>query len=229
MRSLRTRLAVTLVVLVTLTVAAIGLGVYAFVDASLRDRLVADARQQADFNLSVLLPAVQPPPVDAASFEASGLPAQFRLRGEAEVIADFGDGRPSVPARLPDALDDVSPALRAIVASGQLGYAWQDMGGAPALVVGGRQGSSPGLYFVFPARGVEDALAQLRLGLLAGALLAVLVALVLSGLIARGILRPVTAGAEAARRIADGDLAARVPVRGRDELARWSADFNRMA
>jgi two-component system sensor histidine kinase MtrB len=228
-RSLRTRLAVTLVALVVLTVAAIGIGVYAFVDMSLRARLVADARQQADFNLSVLLPAADPAPTDAASFGASGLPAQFRLRGEAEVIADFGGGTAWAPARLQGALDGLSPDLRAIVAGGQLGYAWQIVAGEPALVVAGRQGSGPSLYFVFPARAVDDALAQLRLGLVAGGLLAILLALVTSGLIARGILRPVTAGAEAARRIADGDLAARVPVRGRDELGRWSGDFNRMA
>ena len=229
MRSLRTRLAVTLVLLVTLTVALIGIGVYAFVDASLRDRLVADARQQADFNLSVLLPAIDPPPADAEAFGTSGLPEQFRLRGDAEVIADFGDGAPWVPTRLPTALDEVSPALRDIVARGELGYAWQTVGGEPALVVGGRQATGPSLYFVFPARAVDDALAQLRLGLLAGGLLAILVALVTSGLIARGILRPVTAGARAARQIADGDLDARVPTGGPVEMARWAEDFNRMA
>ena len=229
MRSLRTRLAVTLVLLVTLTVALIGIGVYAFVEASLRDRLVADARQQADFNLSVLLPAVDPPPADAEAFGASGLPEQFRLRGEAEVIADFGDGVPWIPARLPAALDDISPALRDIVARGELGFAWQAVDGDPALVIGGRQATGPPLYFVFPARAVEDALAQLRLGLLAGGLLAILLALVTSGLIARGILRPVTAGALAARRIADGDLDARVPAGGTVEMARWAGDFNRMA
>jgi signal transduction histidine kinase len=228
-RSLRTRLAVTLVALVALTVAAIGLGVYAFVDGSLRARVVADARQQADFNLSVLLPAAEPPPRDAATFGDSGLPAQFRLRGEAEVIADFGDGRPWGPARLQGALDQLSPELRAIVDAGQLGYAWQTVAAEPALVVGGRQPGGPSLYFVFPARAVDDALAQLRLGLLAGGLVAILLALVTSGLIARGILRPVRAGAGAARRIADGDLDARVPVRGRDELGRWAEDFNRMA
>src|SRR5690349_3971415 len=210
MRSLRTRLAVTLVLLVTLTVALIGLGVYAFVDTSLRSSQVADARRQADFDLSVLLPAVEPPPADAAAFGASGLPEQFRLRGDAQVIADFGDGAPWEPAQLPGALEEVSPALRSIVAGGQLGYAWQDLGGEPALVVGGRQGAGPALYLAFPARGVEDALAQLRLGLVAGGLLAILVALVISGLIARGILRPVTAGSSAARRIADGGLDARV-------------------
>src|SRR5215218_3295456 len=217
MRSLRTRLALTLVLLVTLTVAAIGIGVYAFVDASLRDRLVAGARQQADFNLSVLLPAIQPQPADRAAFGASGLPEQFRLRGDADVIADFGDGEPWVPARLPRALDEVPPALRTIVGRGELGYAWQPMGDEPSLVVGARPAAGPSLYFVFPARAVEDALGQLRLGLLAG------------GLIARGILRPVTAGAAAARRIADGDLDARVPTGGTEEMARWAREFNRMA
>jgi two-component system sensor histidine kinase MtrB len=229
MRSLRTRLAVTLVLLVTLTVALIGVGVYAFVDASLRSSLVADARRQADFDLSVLLPAVQPPPADAAAFGASGLPEQFRLRGDARVIADFGDGAPWVPAGLPGALDEVSPALRDIVGRGELGYAWQPLGGEPSLVVGGRQGTGPAIYLAFPARGVEDALAQLRLGLAAGGLIAILVALVVSGLIARGILRPVTSGAAVARRIADGDLGARVPTGGTIEMARWAEDFNRMA
>ena len=229
MRSLRTRLAVTLVLLVTLTVALIGVGVYAFVDASLRSSLVADARRQADFDLSVLLPAVQPPPADAESFGASGLPEQFRLRGDAVVIADFGDGAPWVPTRLPGALEEVSPALREIVSRGELGYAWQALGGEPSLIVGGRQGAGPALYLAFPARAIEDALAELRLGLVAGGLLAILVALVLSGLIARGILRPVTAGASVARRIADGDLDARVPTGGTIEMARWAEDFNRMA
>src|SRR5690349_15074858 len=229
MRSLRTRLAVTLVLLVTLTVALIGIGVYAFVDASLRSGMVADARRQADFDLSVLLPAVQPPPADAAAFAASGLPEQFRLRGDARVIADFGDGAPWVPPSLEGGLEEVSPALREIVGRGELGYAWQPLAGEPALIVGGRQGSGPALYLAFPARGVEDALAQLRLGLVAGGLVAILVALVVSGLIARGILRPVTAGASAARRIADGDLDARVPTGGPIEMSRWAEDFNRMA
>jgi signal transduction histidine kinase len=228
-RSLRTRLALTLVALVAATVAAIGLGVYAFVDSSLRASAIADARRQADFDLSVLLPAADPMPTDAASFAASGLPAQFRLRGAADVIADFGDGTPWTPARLPGGLDEVSPDLRAIVGRGELGYAWQPVGGQPSLVVGGRAGASPSLYFVYPAQNVEDALAQLRLGLLVGGALAIVLALATSGMIARGILRPVTAGARAARRIADGDLDARVPVGGRDELGRWAADFNRMA
>ncbi len=229
MGGVRTRLALTLVALVAVMVAAIGVGVYAFVDASLRDRLLADARRQADVNLSVLLPGAAPQPTDSASFRASGLPEAFALRGDAVTIADFGDGVPYEPPSMPGALDQVSPQLRSIVATGQIGYAWQTLGGQPVLIVGGRQGGPPDLYFVFPASDVETALAQLRIGLLVAGLLAVVVALATAGVIARGILRPVGAGGRAARRIADGDLSARVPGGGRDEFGRWAAEFNRMA
>jgi hypothetical protein len=78
---IRARLAITLVALVAVTVAAIGVGVYAFVDASLRARLIADARQQVDYNLSVLLPGADPRPTDERAFKASGLPTAFALRG----------------------------------------------------------------------------------------------------------------------------------------------------
>jgi len=225
----RTRLALTLVALVAITVAAIGVGVYAFVDASLRDRLLADATHQADFNLSVLLPAEDPPPTNADAFAASGLAAAFQLRGDVATIADFGDGSPYEPADLQGALDQLSPELRSIVGRGELGYAWQTLNGEPVLVVGGRQGASPALYFVFSAHAVDDALAQLRLGLLVGGIAAVLVALVTARVIARGILRPVDASGRAARRIAAGDLTARVPVGSQDEFGRWAAEFNRMA
>ncbi len=62
-----------------------------------------------------------------------------------------------------------------------------------------------------------------------GGLIAVLVALITAGFVARGILRPVDDAARAARRIAGGDLTARVPAGGRDEFGRWGAEFNRMA
>jgi signal transduction histidine kinase/CHASE3 domain sensor protein len=44
----------------------------------------------------------------------------------------------------------------------------------------------------------------------------------------RAVARPVRRVAEAADRLAAGDLAARVPVRGRDELGRLAASFNSM-
>jgi two-component system sensor histidine kinase MtrB len=228
--SLRIRLALTLVTLVAVTVAAIGIGVYGFVDVSLRARLLADARRQADFNLSVLLPAEAPAPTNAVMFAAGGLPAAFRFRGDVETIADFGGGDAYVSTdRLQGALGEVDPRLRAIVASGELGYSWQDLRGRPVLIVGGRQGGPPAIYLVFDAGTLEEALLQLRLGLAIAGLLAVFVALATAGAIARGILRPVAAAGAAAREIAAGNLAARVPPGGRDELGRLAAELNRMA
>ena len=112
---------------------------------------------------------------------------------------------------------------------GELGFAWQDLAGEPVLVVGGRQGGPPDLFFVFPAGPVDEALAQLRAGLLVGGAIAIGIALLVAWIIARWLLRPVAEAGRAARRIAGGDLSARVPERGRDEVGRWAAEFNRMA
>lgn len=226
---IRTRIALTLVTLVAVTVALIGLGVYAFVDASLRARLIADTRQQVDYNLSVLLPGADPRPTDARTFGASGLPTAFALRGSGRVLADFGDGSPYEPPGLTGSLAAVSPGLRTIVGGGELGFAWQDLAGEPVLLVGGRQGGLPDLFFVFPADPVETTLAQLRAGLLAGGAVAIGIALLVAWIIARWLLRPVAEAGRAARRIAGGDLSARVPERGRDEVGRWAVEFNRMA
>ena len=89
---------------------------------------------------------------------------------------------------------------------GELGFAWQDLAGEPVLVVGGRQGGPPDLFFVFPADPVEAALAQLRAGLLAGGAVAIGIALLVAWVIARWLLRPVAEAGRAARRIAGGDL-----------------------
>lgn len=239
MRGIRTRLALALVALVVATVTAIGLGTYAFVDARLRDGLLGEASRQAQFNLSVLVPERLPGGVTREAYVTSGLPDAFRLRGDVETIVDFGDGELPEVSRLPllTVLGAFPQELREVVGRGRLGYAWLAIDGEPSLVVGGRPAGAPGggpaggpsFYFVFPARNVETALEQLRIGLLAAAFVALVLALATAGIVARGILRPVSSGSAAAARIAAGDLGARVPVGGADEFARFAAEFNRMA
>jgi signal transduction histidine kinase len=216
--------------LVAVTVLAIGVGTYVFVDARLRDGLLADATRQAQFNLSVLVPGSLPASATANTFDKTGLPAAFRLRGDVEEIVDFGDGNPyySDPT-LSGALEKLPAELRSVVSAGHLGYAWQTLAGRSSLVVAGRAASGPAIYFVFPADSIDIALGQLRLGLAVAALVALLLAVGTAGLIARGILRPVRSGSVAAARIAAGDLSARVPGGGTDEFARWAEEFNRMA
>jgi signal transduction histidine kinase len=227
---IRTRLALAIVGLVAVTVLTIGVGTYVFVDARLRDGLLADATRQAQFNLSVLVSGSLTAGTNADTFPATGLPAAFRLRGDVEEIVDFGDGKPYYSdAALSGALDALPADLRSTVSAGHLGFAWQTLAGRPVLVVAGLAAAGPAIYFVFPAGSIDTALGQLRLGLGLVALVALLLAITTAGLIARGILRPVRSGSAAAARIAAGDLSARVAGGGTDEFARWAAEFNRMA
>jgi signal transduction histidine kinase len=227
---IRTRLAVALVALVAITVLAIGVGTYAFVGARLRDALLADTSRQAQFNLSVLVPDALPAGATSKTFATSGLPESFRLRGGIEEIADFGGGDIYYSdAALEGALAGLPPDLTATVAAGHLGFAWQTIGDRNVLVVGGGAAAGPAIYFVAPAASIDEALGQLRLGLAAAAVIAILLALATARVIARGILRPVRSGSLTAARIAAGDLGARVPGNGTDEFAAWAAEFNRMA
>ena len=234
MHGIRTRLALALVALVALTVTAIGVGTYLFVDARLRDGHLADAERQAQFNLSVLVPERLPSGVTRESYPPSGLNEAFRLRGGVETIVDYRDGivpDSSSPLNLPgDVIGQVPQSVRDSVAAGRLGYSWQPLAGRDSLVIGGRYACvGPDFYFVFPAESIEAALVQLRVGLVVAALIATALALATAGLVARGILRPVSLGSRAAARIAGGDLSARVPTGGADEFARFAAEFNRMA
>ena len=227
---LRGRLAIALVALVAVTVVGIGVGTYAFVDARLREGLLADAQRQAQFNLSVLVPDRLPAGAGIAAYRTSGLPEAFRLRGDEESIVDFGAGDTYVSSdALSGALATLPASLTSAVASGRLAYAWLPIAGTTALVVGGRPGTGPAFYFVFGTTSIEQALGQLRIGLLAGGLVAIVLALLAAGLIAGRILVPVRLGSVAAARIAAGDLTARVPESGSDELAAWASEFNRMA
>lgn len=234
MRGIRTRLALALVALVALTVTAIGVGTYVFVEARLRDSLLADANRQAQFNLSVLIPERLPGGATRATYGESGLADAFRLRGDVETIVDFRDGGLPDVSTLglpPTILGELPATLTTTVAAGRVGFSWQEIAGRASLVIGGRASSAdgPDFYFVFPAGSIDAALEQLRLGLIAAAFLAIVLALATAGLIARGILRPVDSGSTAAARIAAGDLSARVPSGGADEFGRFAAEFNRMA
>lgn len=72
-------------------------------------------------------------------------------------------------------------------------------------------------------------LAAVRNGILVGGLLAGSLALLLGSLLAFQITSPLRALADAARRVADGDLTQRIAVRSRDEVGALTQAFNDMA
>jgi signal transduction histidine kinase len=224
----RGRLALTLVALVVATAVVLGVGSYLFVDTSLHTRLLDEAKSEATFDLSVLIPGRLAD--DPTAYESAAFLRTYRDRG-VELIVDTGDREPfsSSIELLPSPLQRLA-ALRTVVARGQLGYEWVTFGDTPRLVVAGRfPPSGPDFYFVHDASDIEAALRQLRLALAGGALVLAAVALVAARWIARGVLAPVEAAGRAAERIERGDLSARVPVTSGDEFGAWAERFNRMA
>ncbi|MFI6909013.1 ATP-binding protein [Nonomuraea sp. NPDC050394] len=131
----------------------------------------------------------------------------------------------------------VTAGLRQAVAS-RPELAWQRVSrdGVPYLVGGSRvmlrAGGTPSgitVYLVESlAQAAADEAAVLRAARTAAAPV-VLVAVLAGLLAARGVLRPVADLDRAARRLGEGRLETRLPVRGGDELARLAGRFNETA
>jgi two-component system, OmpR family, sensor histidine kinase MtrB len=230
-RGVRARLAGALVLLVALTAAVLGVGATIFVDARLHQQTLADAANQATFDLTVIVPGRQlPDHPTQEDIARSGLIDTFRQRG-VETVVDLGDGS---TVKSNDELEGLLQRLPADVTArigrGELAYAWLDIAGVPRLVVGGlAPGGGPAFYFVRKVDAIQAAIDQLRLALLIGSLVLVGLALLTARILARGILAPVEEAGETAERIERGDLLARVPVTSHDEFGTWADRFNRMA
>ncbi|MBO0692601.1 MAG: HAMP domain-containing histidine kinase, partial [Acidimicrobiaceae bacterium] len=130
----------------------------------------------------------------------------------------------------PDVDPPIPPRLERLVAAGQLGYTRIDVRGSPYLVLGGRAADSDGqLYYLFSEAGIYHDLGRLARVLLAGWAAVVVLSGFVGRLLARRTLEPVARASEAARSIAEGLLATRLPVGREDEFGRWAASFNDMA
>ncbi|GAB4400479.1 MAG: ATP-binding protein [Anaerolineales bacterium] len=101
--------------------------------------------------------------------------------------------------------------------------------GAPLSVNGARVGT---LVVAAPMlnQGPEaEFLTTVRNGIVLGGVLAGVLALLLGSLLAFQVTSPLRALTRAARRVAGGDLAQRIPVRSRDEVGELTQAFNEMA
>ncbi|MEU1607034.1 ATP-binding protein [Micromonospora matsumotoense] len=218
---LRRRLTVAFLLVAGVSAGTLAGGAYlmlrqARLDASVQ-RAAADARYQ-------LVLAGQFTPLTEA--RRAALLTSFEGTGR-HVLLVADDTVASDPSYAPSP----GPALRSAVAAGQLGYERIDAGDhRHLLVVGGRiPGVTAELYAITDETEIVGELAQLRTALLVGWLTVVTVAALVGHTLARRTLEPVGRASRAARALAEGMLATRLPVRGRDEFSDWAAAFNEMA
>lgn len=104
--------------------------------------------------------------------------------------------------------------------------------GTPVMITapdGARTPSGIEVYSVHDLTGVERQIDGLAAAAAGTAALALPPAVLLALLASRSVLRPVRRLRDTAQRLADGDLGARLPPRGADELAELTATVNGMA
>lgn len=221
---LRRRLTIAFMLVAGLSGAALAAGSYLVARESRLDDSVERALDQSRFNLELASSVLASPQsrteavrqlLDALE-RRSGFSTAVRVEGQ-----DFSSSISIRAAQAP-------PGLVAQVRRGQLAYQRTELAGVPYLVVGGRV-SEAELYFFFSEAQLFDELGQLRTILLVGLALLVLVAGGVGALVARRTLAPVAEASAAARSLAEGLLATRLPPGGRDEFGAWAASFNEMA
>jgi signal transduction histidine kinase len=218
---LRRRLALAFALTAGLAAAALAAGSFLLVREARLDESVDRALEQSRFNLvlgSEVLPAEG----------SSGLLDALQRRGGFDTVL-LQDGRAS-PSSLSLGADQVPADLRELVASGQLAYERTTVADTSYLVTGGRvPGSDAEAYFFFSEEELRSDLAELGTILLGGVGVVALLAALAGALLARRALAPVARASDAARSLAEGLLATRLPVEREDEFGAWAASFNEMA
>jgi len=218
---LRRRLILAFVLVAAVSAGALALASYLLVrQARLQASVTTSAAQaKEDLNLAAA--------ITYRTARNSHFVHQYEQRGAHAVLIFPGHPRLASDARVSP---PIPATLRGLVTRGLLGYQRMEVAGSPYLVVAGRiSGSAGQLYLLFPERGIERNLAQLRNTLAAVWLGVLLLAALVGRLLARRTLDPVARASQAARMIADGRLETRLPAGTADEFGAWAAAFNEMA
>ena len=219
---LRRRLVLAVALTAGLAAAALAGGSFLLVRDARLDDSVERALDQSRFNLVLageVLPAEGP----------ESLLAALQLRGGFETVL-LADGE-AHPSSLSLGEEQIPPGVRELVATGQLAYERTTVAATRYLVVGGQVPGSEEdeAYFFFSEEELWDELAELRTILLAGLGVVVVLGALAGFVLARRTLAPVARASEAARSLAEGLLATRLPVEREDEFGAWATSFTEMA
>jgi two-component system sensor histidine kinase MtrB len=222
-RRMRRRLMMAFVLTAGLAAGALATGSFVLVrQARLGDSVTA-AERTAKVDLTLAAGAGALAPAARQQFVSSYQQRDPEVHAVLVVAGRRFDSSPST--RLP-----IPPELARLVARGELSYQRLTAVGVPFLVLGGPTPDFRAqLYFFRSEAQLHRELNQLALILALGWLVVVGVAALVGRTVARRTLEPVARASEAARSLAEGLLATRIPERRDDEFGTWAASFNEMA
>ena len=248
-RSLWLRVTITVLVLSLIVVGVLGLALLSRVTSGLleaKERIsvgeatagLGEARRildASDTGPSTPAPARIVDSVVSALAARAGSPATFDvLLLSSQPIADAPERGTNLVAET-----SVPPALRsAVFASGRQSWTYTDIRfldgrSTPGLIVGAPlvvpTVGPYELYYLFPLTQEQDTLDLVRSAVIVTGLLLTLLLVGVALVVTRQVVSPVRAASRTAVRLADGNLAERMPVKGTDDLARLATSFNAMA
>jgi len=194
---------------------------YYLADRYLVSQRIEAATEQSFSNIRLAVRFVEPEQASLA--ELVGL---LEARGTFDVLLTKGEQWfPSSISITPGSVPD---ALLEEVRRGEVAYHFRR--DESHLVFGSPiPGSDITAFFFFPVHDVAEALALLWKVLLAVSVGAVMLAAIVAVRVSRRVVHPVRLASDAARRVAEGLLATRLPVAERDEIGTMAHSFNEMA
>ncbi|HEU5084146.1 MAG TPA: HAMP domain-containing sensor histidine kinase [Acidimicrobiales bacterium] len=222
-RRLRNRIVVRIGLLVAGLAVAVGLSTYAIVSDTLEREKERSAEEQFRSNASALDAAL------GTGADVDPLAVLTSLRPEVragELLWAHGRWFAASSQLRPE---DLPAALVGAVQAGEPASARFESTSGPLLAFGAPLDGGRRYFEVFDLQELEDTLGTLRRALAASGLLATLAAVAVAWLIARRVTAPLEGVANAATRIASGDLDVRMAGSDDRDLGRIAASFNRMA
>jgi signal transduction histidine kinase len=175
-RQVRTRLALTVVGIVTAAAFVLSVLAFVLVSRSLRAEVLDRAVDEARFNVEVLAEERLGPDVAPGDIEASGLADDLQRRGT-DVYVDLGGGEDFRSGLdVVAAPEVVSEDLLGLIADGRMAAEWVAIDGVTHLIVAARRPpTGPDFFFFTDVSDIDTVLDQLRLVLLGASLILVLV------------------------------------------------------
>ena len=218
---LQTRLLTAFAALVILTAVAVAGGMYVQARTEILQRSQNAAVNALLIDLESTLPLPSMPPTNR---ELASLTEHLAERNS-NVAVNYGDRWIG-----PSDRSLITPELRAVVREGRVAWQRVEKDGMAMLVIGTRVGGTQ--LEVYTAQNLiaeQASVSALAHRARVIASVALVMAMLLALLTAQGVLRPVRDLRQAAAKLGEGDLTARVTVQGSDELADVATTFNSTA